>query len=1043
MARMSAIAVGFVLLLSTLEGGYSLQADENLSCIQNVKRFSTGDSPRHYYECTGTKGGKPRLVQCPDDLYYHTNKQTCVPKSQYAAPEAKNVQALGRTLQLGTVYDARTNMFFPETSFWRKETIDNAVQENPAGHTSYEVYTDQRTKSKMESMDIEASLSMDFMSGMVHVGGSGRYFEDKVSDEYEVNVELTYDATVIKKLLAKTNETDFPDECGNEQYTHVVMGVTYGINCVFVFKSLQTTESDASSVSGNLEASIKNIPQFSVSGEGQVNLTDSQQKTMENTYIRMFGDISPKYPLPATFDQAVEFYGQIPEMISHTPDGNLEGATIVELHLLPITDTICGNEERILNEISNHMMTEVKNMLDELELLNMEAGVLHDSIPAQKFKPLRENLNIYRKALKSFEIEKKRKLQEILPNIRGGTGHGEDALINLILAYDASQFMYDKSHSFLRDRRREVNAIMVLVDYFGEETNLGLADYENANDVEYIFERDFVIVLEVNILTPESLTINFLNGKPVNESGFWYNDIATEGELGGLLRRYHAFALDNVDQEDRGYLLKISPYDSDTAYKMNAFVKGVLIPGIFDVPEQPEDEPKVTQINHDGFQFKLDKQNDFVIGVRVMINDILDDQLIEQDILFPEDATTGDDVEVKVVNLKMAKVYSFSVKYLTEVGTSPASPVTKKLNTSPMSAPTHITTENVTESSITVTWGKPTFYAPGIEEADIQYKITITSEDGTATEKTTPNLEYTFNDLTDATQYQFKVTAVYDDLDLPDIGHENTESAPVNLVTFSSPLAPTIEDPTEVYEHNAVVTWSPPASLGTGVEIVNYVLQYSVSGSDDIRQIVVPENHCELTDLAMAAVYQLAVKVVTTEGQSSFSSQAALTTKYKQTVMGELRDQVYGAMGDIVDNIRRETRICASKASTKDEGIVKYDSVITNVNNVDGAGLDPSTGLFTAGWAGSYQVVANMEMVASSSEQSVWVVVNENKVEQSFMHFRHEGNNFGKGVDNGSRDIILDLNVGDTVGLTYETNGNGEMELKSVNFCVTSLMISN
>merc|ERR1712105_381120 len=98
----------------------------------------------------------------------------------------------------------------------------------------------------------------------------------------------------------------------------------------------------------------------------------------------------------------------------------------------------------------------------------------------------------------------------------------------------------------------------------------------------------------------------------------------------------------------------------------------------------------------------------------------------------------------------------------------------------------------------------------------------------------------------------------------------------------------------------------------------------------------------------------------------------------------------------------------------KDEGIVKYDSVITNVNNVDG------TGLVTAGWAGSYQVVANMEMVASSSEQSVWVVVNENKVEQSFMHFRHEGNNFGKGVDNGSRDIILDLNVGDTVGLTYE-----------------------
>merc|ERR1712002_714477 len=101
--------------------------------------------------------------------------------------------------------------------------------------------------------------------------------------------------------------------------------------------------------------------------------------------------------------------------------------------------------------------------------------------------------------------------------------------------------MYDKSHSFLRDRRREVNAIMVLVDYFGEESNIGLADYENANDVEYIFERDMVVVLDVNILTPASLTEDFLNGTVANEDGFWFNDVSNTGSLGHKLKIYHEF----------------------------------------------------------------------------------------------------------------------------------------------------------------------------------------------------------------------------------------------------------------------------------------------------------------------------------------------------------------------------------------------------------------------------------------------------------------------------------------------------------------------
>merc|ERR1719427_1677160 len=102
-----------------------------------------------------------------------------------------DADALGRNFQLGSFYDARTNMFFPESSFWTRTTIDDNKSQTNKFETKAEFNSDQRTLSKTSHMDISASLSMDFMSGMVHVSGSAGYLNDKVSNEYEVNVELT------------------------------------------------------------------------------------------------------------------------------------------------------------------------------------------------------------------------------------------------------------------------------------------------------------------------------------------------------------------------------------------------------------------------------------------------------------------------------------------------------------------------------------------------------------------------------------------------------------------------------------------------------------------------------------------------------------------------------------------------------------------------------------------------------------------------------------------------------------------------------------
>ena len=63
-----------------------------------------------------------------------------------------------------TIDNFRTNMFFPESSLWTRQKInDNLIQKN-GGNIDFAVESDQRTTEKISHMGIEAELSMDFMS---------------------------------------------------------------------------------------------------------------------------------------------------------------------------------------------------------------------------------------------------------------------------------------------------------------------------------------------------------------------------------------------------------------------------------------------------------------------------------------------------------------------------------------------------------------------------------------------------------------------------------------------------------------------------------------------------------------------------------------------------------------------------------------------------------------------------------------------------------------------------------------------------------------
>jgi hypothetical protein len=289
----------------------------------------------------------------------------------------------------------------------------------------------------------------------------------------------------------------------------------------FVLSRMVQENEEETMVTGSLSITCNKIPGASISGSGGVNITDSEKEILNTTKLSMYGDFSPSFALPASFESAVEFYQYLPLMAGRKHDDPpYQGSTLVEVRLTPLSE-ICGGTEQMLGEIGDSMMEALLTMLDEIEQLVVKVNGLLVTRQAQKFQPIKENLNLYKTNLLLYQMRIKANLMNILPNIRGGTGNGEDDLNIILQDHESSPYAFATSSLFLTNRKREIQAVKFLVDNFVEQTNLAVADYASANDVQYIFKRDYVVVLDFHILSTTEHTQSFLDGETVNEDNFW------------------------------------------------------------------------------------------------------------------------------------------------------------------------------------------------------------------------------------------------------------------------------------------------------------------------------------------------------------------------------------------------------------------------------------------------------------------------------------------------------------------------------------------
>jgi len=1033
-----------LLLFTTVAGNI-----ENLRCPSKVKRFSSKVSQGHYYECDSEKN--PILMKCPEGKLYHMQKQKCLSKEETPKNKALVEKAMGRGFELGFFYDAKKSELDPAFNFWSQSTIDSNKTTYDRKEVTTEFTADKYQRDKTSHFDISARLAMDFMSGMVSVEGAMSYLDDEVSSEKEVNVEMLYHTNRYTETLPKKTIKDHPEECKyvNNPFTHVVTSVTYGLDCNFVFKHLLQKDEEESQITGSLKIAINNIPSFAISGSGEVNLTDSEKNSLEHTSLKMYGDFSlNEGSLPTDFDSAVEFYKRLPILAS-------EQATILEVYMTPIED-ICKAEDYILNDISDSLMEEVLTMLDELDQLKVKISGLMNTHEANKFPALKKNLKKYKIALADFTNDNQALLKEMLPKIRSGESTAEEDLVSLLHDYTNSPFEFTTSEGFLIDRSREISALSFLLDSFPDEAeNIAVVDYEEASDVDFILNHPFVIVLYFKILTLPSLTDSFLAGTPQDETNFWYNSIPVNGLVGNQLRSFSDFALENAGpyDSDYGYMINCQPIDeSDEPTQMIAFNNGKNISNAYEVPPAPA-TPSIKDISYNSFSFNVKRFNEFTMGVQITIKDVFEETEMTQPFDWPNDM--GEEVDILVSkNIQPATVYSIVIQYTTEVGFGPKSLNSNLFITAPSSPPSNLKTTDVTTSSFKVSWSGPENLGSGISESDLIYTVEIQDGTGYTQKKTTSTeKEFTFENLRDATAFNIKAITY---IEQEDLGQQNettrslsyiSTSQPAIIVQNSNPFAPKMipSMPGEVTTNSMILRWEEPDRLPE-FSSLSYRLSYGKENSDgDVDQweeVVLNELYFELNGLDMATVYDAKVKIETDIGASSFSGVLRVKTKDEISDIGHFEDQIKDDLDDIVKDMKRRSSFCATKPETNQDGVLAFESLMLDHNNIAGATFDLNAGKFTAGATGSYQVMISAEAVSAPGQyHKLWVAVNDAKKDETLIYAEQGDHTYSSGFDNVSRDIVLKLDAGNTVTVVHETNGNEN--LVNVIFCVSSMKLSD
>ncbi|XP_045569642.1 uncharacterized protein isoform X3 [Salmo salar] len=363
------------------------------------------------------------------------------------------VAALGRPLDLGMLYDCRSDSFCSDVSLWDNSTIAFMRQSLPRPLTEVKCIEGDSLQDRFRALDVTTPLRASVLSGLVEVGGAAGYLNHPVQSTLQDRVTLQYRTTTRLDMLSHRVLQEETDRT-QRKATHVVMAVLYGAQAFFIFDSKQISGQHSGAGEADMHNVVKRMmPTFSAD---QIfsGLSDDEKPNSLLYQCTLYSDVD-HINGSMTCDRALQVYETLPKHLGQ------QGEKAVPLYawLYPLKNLGHSVEIMLL------LFTKAECVLDHLRQATMRCQeIMTDSTNScvmKWFPDLTYKLSRLSELLQKYWSEFKRELSMAVKTMRESEGVDENRLRDILQNHDQSPFCPQSVQLWLNNKAAEVKALNV------------------------------------------------------------------------------------------------------------------------------------------------------------------------------------------------------------------------------------------------------------------------------------------------------------------------------------------------------------------------------------------------------------------------------------------------------------------------------------------------------------------------------------------------------------------------------------------------------
>lgn len=391
--------------------------------------------------------------------------------NQLEANGVIRMASLGRPFTMGMLYDCRKDTLVPGMTLWDNATLKSALNSTPQVGTGFTIIAEDSLDNKANELNVNASLKLSFMGGLVEVKGAAKYLDNRTSSVQQSRVSLKHWSTTRfdQLTMEQLGNIKHKNVFSKKIATHVVIGIVYGADAFFIFDRKFKDGENKRTVDGSMQVLIKALPGITeIKGDAKVEFSQKDKEVASKLECTFHGDL--RLPSnPTTFESAVKIYQQLPELMQE------DKAVPKTVWLYPLTE-LNSKAAKVVHDISIGLVNEAQKVMEEMFQLEIQANDLINAEACSLFSGLQQQLANFKSRITEYKMFCSKKLNQLLPNIRGG-GKDESLLADFFKSKESSESPFSTQHlsTWIKAKQQEIKVIGTHLQAMQKIKNVKLA----------------------------------------------------------------------------------------------------------------------------------------------------------------------------------------------------------------------------------------------------------------------------------------------------------------------------------------------------------------------------------------------------------------------------------------------------------------------------------------------------------------------------------------------------------------------------------------